>query len=106
MGQLVISDRWCYDIIFDPGSKGIRLPLWLRKLVLALTPKPARIFVLSGDPETFAKRKKDLTSKEIEGQIQAMKLYFEGSSKSRFIRTDQSPQQSFEDLLPHLIPKK
>jgi thymidylate kinase len=106
MGQLVISDRWCYDIVFDPGSKGIRLPLWLRKLVLALTPKPARIFVLSGDPEAFAKRKKDLTSQEIREQIQAMKLFFERSSKSRFIRTDQSPQQSFEDLLPHLISKK
>ena len=102
-GQLIISDRWCYDILFDPGSKGIQLPYWIRKFVYFFIPKPADIFVLTGQAEVFAARKKDLTEEAIQKQITDMQDFFSGLQKSKFIRTDQKPEDSFKELLGFLI---
>jgi thymidylate kinase len=102
-GQLIISDRWGYDILFDPGSKGLQLPGWIRKLILFLIPKPSSIIVLTGDPEIFSERKKDLTEDDIRNQVEAMEDYFMNLKNAKFVRTDQQLDKSFQEVLTFLI---
>ncbi|NQV18403.1 MAG: hypothetical protein HQ534_07670 [Armatimonadetes bacterium] len=102
-GHLVLSDRWCFDIIFDPGSKGIQLQQWIRKMVFYLIPKPSANLVLIGKPEVFAARKDDLTVEDIQEQITTMKIFFSGSKQSKLIRTDQNPEESFKETLNFLV---
>lgn len=102
-GELILTDRWCYDLILDPGSKGINLPLWIRKFILLFIPKPSGNLLLKGQPEVFAARKSDLDEEEIQMQIQIMTDYFSGSAKSKEIYTDQNPEDSFRSALTFLI---
>lgn len=69
-GHLIIGERWRYDILFDPASKGIGLPYWVRKIIFWLCPAPQKTIVLSGSAEEMAKRKEELPQEEIERQVQ------------------------------------
>jgi thymidylate kinase len=86
-GKLVISDRWCYDILLDPGSKGITLPHYIRKMCYLLIPKPKITLALTGDVETISKRKKDLTIEDITKQLKIAKQSFKHNKKIKFIES-------------------
>lgn len=68
-GNLIVGERWSYDIVFDPASKGIGFPKWLRKFIFRLCPKPNKTIVLTGIAEKIANRKADLPREEIQRQI-------------------------------------
>jgi len=102
-GHLVISDRWCYDIMIDPGSKGIKLPINIRKLFIQLVPKPDKIIALIGDPETIKDRKSELNVSTIAKQLNIMKTLFSGRSNIKFVNTDKSPDKCFQEALRFIV---
>lgn len=102
-GELVIADRWCFDLIIDPGSKGIRLPNWIIRPFFFFIPKPSGNLLLLGSPAIFASRKEDLSADEIQRQLVLMQRYFSRSRRTRQIRTDQQPEESFREALDFLV---
>jgi len=102
-GHLVISDRWCYDVIIDPGSKGIKLHANIREFFMRLVPKPDKIIGLIGDPKTIADRKSELKTSTVANQLNIMKLYFSDHSNTKFVDTTKSPDESFKEILDFII---
>lgn len=102
-GHLVISDRWCYDIMIDPGSKGIKLSVNIRQFFMRLIPKPDKIIALIGDPEKIANRKPELNVPTIVKQLNIMKSLFSGRSNIKFVNTDISPDKSFQEALRFIV---
>lgn len=64
-----VFDRYSYDMIVDPKRSKIKLPYWVRRFFVALTPKPKVMFCLVANPETIYGRKQELSLIEIERQL-------------------------------------
>ncbi|MCM2265963.1 MAG: hypothetical protein NDI73_12315 [Desulfuromonadales bacterium] len=58
--ELVIYDRYFFDMVADPGRSRISLPLWIRKLGLKFLPLPHSAFFIHVDPKTVWQRKQEL----------------------------------------------
>jgi len=69
-GSLVIGERWCYDWLLDPGSKGVTLPYGIRKCFFMLCPKPDKLVVMRCSPALARKRKPELPEEEISRQYE------------------------------------
>ncbi len=101
-GHLVIGERWNYDLLLDPASKGIDLPLWVRKIFFALCPRPHKTLSFCGSASKMAERKKELPVAEIERQIDKMKELLEGRKRVYFINSTEEKDKTFEDSLSAL----
>ena len=101
-GHLIIGERWCYDILFDPASKGIGLPHWFRKIVFYLCPSPQKPIVLSGEAGKIAKRKEELPKEEIERQIKMIENEFIRNSNVGFVNSAESLDNTFREILRSL----
>ncbi len=64
--ELVISDRYFYDLIADPGRSRISLPFGLLNAIFRLMPKPHTAFFILASPEKIGERKQELTPDEVE----------------------------------------
>ncbi len=102
-GRLVIGERWCYDILFDPASKGISLPYRLRRFFYSLCPSPSVTLVLAGAPEKMAERKKELPVEEITKQLDAMKKELGGRKAVTFADSTAGIEETFRSVLKALI---
>jgi thymidylate kinase len=58
--ELVISDRYFYDLIADPGRSRIALPLGLLRFLFRLIPGPHTAFFILASPERIRERKQEL----------------------------------------------
>lgn len=74
-GQLIVGERWSFDLVYDPGGKEIHLPLWLELLAFSLTPKPKIAFSLGGNSDIISSRKNDIPLSEIENQLNLINKY-------------------------------
>ncbi|MEK6758951.1 MAG: hypothetical protein AABY51_04195 [Deltaproteobacteria bacterium] len=102
-GRLVIGERWCYDILFDPASKGIGLPYRLRRFFYSLCPSPSVTLVLAGAPEKMAERKKELPVGEITKQLDAMKKELGGRKGISIADSTAGIEETFKSVLKALI---
>lgn len=66
--RFTIFDRYGYDFLVDPERSRMKLPLTIRKMFVALMPKPNLTFVMLADPEIVHQRKQELPMEEIERQ--------------------------------------
>lgn len=64
--RLVIADRYAYDIFLDPTRFRLKLPKWILKLFIKLTPQPHKTVALVAAPEVIISRKPELSKTEIE----------------------------------------
>lgn len=93
-----VFDRYSYDMIVDPKRSKIKLPYWVRRFFVALTPKPKVMFCLIANPETIYRRKQELSLKEIERQLGEYKklkkiypdIYFLDAEKSINVLCDEA----------------
>ena len=67
--KYTIFDRYCFDFIVDQRRTRLNLPMWIRKLYVALIPKPQIIFFLDADADTIYSRKQELSYDEINRQL-------------------------------------
>jgi len=59
--QVVLFDRYYYDMICDPGRSRIRLPYRLLRLVALLLPLPAYAFFIDVSADEIYRRKQELS---------------------------------------------
>lgn len=103
-GKIYVFDRYFYDFIVDPRRSRIRLPAWVRKGFLAMTPKPDVVFFLDCDADVISTRKQELSRDEIQRQLDEYRrlaaLY-----PGRFVRLDarQAPDESCRQALKQII---
>ncbi|MBQ8570917.1 MAG: hypothetical protein IJ444_05365 [Kiritimatiellae bacterium] len=64
--RLVIADRYAYDIFLDPTRFRLKLPKWILKLFIGMTPLPHTTIALVAAPEVIISRKPELSKTEIE----------------------------------------
>lgn len=87
-GSLVVYDRYCYDYLIDPASKGIRLPRHLVRMFLSVVPKPHLVIAVYCDPEVAHRRKNEIPVEEIARQAQELRML--GGDMKRYEEIDNS----------------
>jgi thymidylate kinase len=103
MGSLVVGERWCYDWLIDPQSKGVALPLWVRRMLYGLCPKPDKVIVVRCSPETAERRKGELPAEEIRRQMMLIDRYIVLGRRARVLQNDGSLDDGFCKLLNLLL---
>lgn len=74
-GRLIIGERWCFDLIYDPEGKEIHLPIWVRRIAYNTLPKPYIAFAMYGSSSLLSKRKNDVPQHDIDLQVVLIKKY-------------------------------
>lgn len=64
--QLVVFDRYYYDVIVDPKRVKLSTPVWLMKLFTRLIPDPDLVFYLAASADAIYERKKEINRSELE----------------------------------------
>lgn len=67
--NLVIYDRYYYDLIVDPFRARINLPSFVTYLLLRFVPKPFLVVYLNNEKEVIFSRKQELPIEEIDRQL-------------------------------------
>jgi len=97
-GSLVICDRWCYDLIIDPGSKGLRLPDIILKTILSAIPKPDKVIGLINTPSEIVKRKDELNILTVTAQLELVKSIIRKNKNSVLVDTSKSTNDSLTKI--------
>ncbi len=101
-----VFDRYSYDFIVDPSRSRIGLSYSIRKLFVALTPKPKIVFYLKAEPNTIHDRKAELPLDEIKRQIgEYDKLAFTNQKKFIIIDAEESPEKMVQEALRIILDK-
>jgi hypothetical protein len=101
--HLVLGERWSFDLLYDPASKGISLPYAMRKILFFLMPKPCRVFVMKGSPEEISRRKPELPKDEIERQIKAIEINLKPNKKRKWVTSAINIETTFQDIMAALV---
>ncbi len=87
-GQLIIGERWYFDVVVNPQRYGFKLPEWLLRLGGYLIPQPDLTILLTADPDAIYARKPELTVEQITKQIEAMRGILPEHPKGLEVATD------------------
>ena len=104
-GKLILGERWNLDFLSDPASKGIFLPLGVRRFFYALCPHPEKLVLLTGDANAMAARKIELPSEEIARQINLNRSLFGKSRRTVFVDSTVEFEQTLSQVLCAIIGK-
>ena len=63
--QLVVFDRYYYDVLADPKRTKISVPRWVLKLFTRLIPTPDLVFYLYASIDVLYERKKEIDRKDL-----------------------------------------
>ena len=102
-GHLVIGERWSYDLLVDPASKGIELSYFWRRVFFLLSPSPRRTIVLTGSAAEMARRKRELPTEEVERQIKLMEEELRGKRRVDFVDTTITKDKTLVALLGSIV---
>lgn len=69
--ELLVSDRYYDDLLVDPRRYRFGAPVAFARMCFRWMPKPDRVVLLVGDPQTIHSRKQEVTLEELERQIVA-----------------------------------
>jgi len=70
-GNLIVFDRYFYDFIATKTHR--KIPFWMFSVIARIIPRPDIIFTVEARPETIYGRKKELSLREIERQLEAFR---------------------------------
>ncbi len=88
-----VFDRYSYDFIVDPERSRLKIPRWMRRFFVRLTPQPGVIFILIANADTIYSRKQELDKVEIERQLDEYKKLGETHKRFHFINAERSPKE-------------
>ena len=100
-----VFDRYSYDFIVDPKRSKIGLPMVIRKMFVALTPKPPIVFVLKAEAETIYQRKQELTREEIQRQLEVYGKLAKSGKRFHTINAERLPEEMTEEALEIIFKK-
>lgn len=100
-----VFDRYSYDLIVDPQRTRLRLPRFIRRFFVWLTPRPGVVFILTADADVIYQRKQELTKEEIKRQLIEYDKLSKKSKRFKVIDAEQSPGE-MSDIALKLIMEK
>ncbi|MEJ2697182.1 MAG: hypothetical protein P8013_11095 [Candidatus Sulfobium sp.] len=104
--ELVISDRYFYDLIADPGRSRISLPFGILTAIFRFMPKPHTTFFILASPEKIRERKQELSADTIEA---LNRRYIELARKDRnlvVIENNGTPEKAAADIVDAVITRR
>ena len=101
-GELVIGERWYYDVVVHPERYAFRLPGWLLKAGGKFVPRPDSSILLYGDPEKIHARKPELEPGEIRRHIDNLELLMPGAPWSKRVASDRPLEETLAELSDYL----
>ena len=97
--NIVLFDRYAYDILLDPKRLRINLPQWALRIFVNIVPKPDLTICLYGDPEVLAQRKNELPVQEVERQVNALVSFSEKGEERILISTESTIVETRNHIL-------
>lgn len=88
-----VFDRYSYDFLVDPERTRLRLPRWIRRVFVRLTPQPGVVFILIAGADTIYSRKQELDKPEIERQLEEYKKLGEKNKRFHLINAERTPEE-------------
>lgn len=98
-----IFDRYYYDYLIDPKRARIKLPQWILKTGQFLIPEPDLILCLGTDAKAIHQRKPELTLKEVDRQVAALKKFSTTHKHAIWIDTGNDIETSTHDTMEAII---
>lgn len=98
-----IFDRYYYDYLIDPKRARIKLPKWIIKFGQFLIPEPDLILCLGTDGKVIHQRKPELTLKEVERQVAALKQFSKFHKRAVWIDTGNDIETSTNEAMETII---
>jgi thymidylate kinase len=95
--NLVIFDRYFYDVMVDPRRSRFGGPSWLPRWLAWLVRRPDLILLLDADENLMYTRKKELPVEELRRQNQAYRDVLLENLSTRVVRTDEEVKRSVKD---------
>lgn len=103
--ELVIYDRYYFDMVADPGRSRVSLPWWIRKAVMSLLPLPKTAFFIHAPAETVFQRKQELSLSKIK-ELNAAYLELAETSKLQTLENTFSPEITAAKLVDMVIERR
>ncbi len=100
--ELVLYDRYYFDMVADQGRSRILLPLWIRKMALWFIPLPNTAFFIHAPSAIIRKRKKELSLEKIE-QLNAYYLKMAETSTLTTLENDTAVDIAASKLVDTVI---
>jgi thymidylate kinase len=101
--NLVISDRYFYDIFIDPKRFRLRGSPFFLYFFKLFMPSPDVCYTLIGDPEVLFQRKNDLTVTQIAEQNGKLELLSAGRQEMVLIDANMEEEQVFDAVFTDLL---
>lgn len=100
--QIILFDRYYYDMIGDPGRSRIRLPYGLLRFVGHLLPLPSYAFFIHVNPEEIYRRKQELSLEQIK---ELNSRYLDLVRRGVLLRVDNDgpPQQAIAYIVDKIV---
>ena len=97
--NIVIFDRYAYDMALDPRRFRIALPSSIIHRLVRLAPQPDLVICLHGSAEIIARRKKELSMEETTRQIDALMDFAGKTAFAVPVSTTQSIENTRDEVL-------
>jgi thymidylate kinase len=101
--NLVIFDRYFYDVIVDPQRSRFGGPSWLPRWLAWLVRRPDLILLLDADENLMYTRKKELPVEELRRQRQAYRDVLLKKFYTRVVSTDGEANHSVRDAASAVV---
>lgn len=101
--RFTVFDRYSYDLLVDPRRTRLGLPLWVRKLYVALMPQPKFTFYLDVEPEEIFRRKQELAPEEINRQVGEYRKLVKSSMRFKALNGNRPVEQIKNDAIKIIL---
>jgi thymidylate kinase len=101
--NLVIFDRYFYDVMVDPRRSRFGGPSWLPRCLSRMVGRPDLILLLDADENLMYARKKELPVEELRRQRQAYRDVLSKAVSMRVVRTDGEVKRSVQDATSMVV---
>jgi thymidylate kinase len=95
--NLVVFDRYFYDLLIDPTRYRYGGPAWLVRALSPLIPKPDLVLILDAPEEVILSRKQEVSVEEVKRQRQCYRHLVDKISNAILVRTDQGILQTTQE---------
>ena len=92
-GGLVVNHRYLVDAIIDQKRYRYSGPVWLLKMIWAISPKPDVVFLLDASPQVIQRRKQEVPFEETAQQVEAYRTIIGRMPLGRIIDAAQPREQ-------------
>ena len=100
-GEIIITDRYAYDVLLNEGITG-----WVRWIILHLYPAPDLLIYLHHEPDVLSSRRPFYPLEHLAGEVAKLDQLVrqvESLNRSAVLRlTPGNPEEALSSVLPHV----